>query len=261
MTGMINFAGGLKKMGAAVAEFGGNAALAAQRDQLQRESMLLADELAGARESKGREETAKYRAAGDAQQHGFNMKEREFTAGRDDTRSATEHQQGLARIGAQGAESRKTDAAQHSRGANDVTDYKEDADGNIVGLTRSGKVVRPDVKAKKAVSAADKDLLDRIEGQFTSKVRDETSMDPNASVTKMNVEGVAGRLRDMGRTDLAKIYDPAGAFRKKYPSTGGDGEKAAPAATLPPAKDRVLNKVYSLPNGKFKWTEQGWEPQ
>ena len=70
----FNVAAGLSEMGGTIAQVAGAGALEQQRAELQKQSMILADQLAGVRESKGRQE-----------QHGLNMqtldKTQTFAAG------------------------------------------------------------------------------------------------------------------------------------------------------------------------------------
>jgi hypothetical protein len=226
MTGMINIGLGLKRMGAAISETAGNAALAAQREALQRDSLLLADQLAGTRESRGRAEQAGYRAQ--EQERGAKIDTERDTrlSGFRKEEGQQDHTQSLERIGVQATEARKTDAAQHSRSAGDIVSYVQTEDGKTVGLTRSGKQVDTGLKQKKErLTTGDRDVLDRLEKQHTAKGPSDPADPTSSEVTRLNVEAVAGQLRDMGRQDLAKIYDPGGKFRQKYGYDGANKPK------------------------------------
>lgn len=89
----FDFGAGLAAMGETVAKLGGAAALEAQRAELAKESMVLANELAGERESRGRKES-----------HGYDMeklgKTQEFDKWKVETTEAGANSRNAASVGA-----------------------------------------------------------------------------------------------------------------------------------------------------------------
>jgi hypothetical protein len=161
-------------------------------------------------------------------EHGFRSQEQEqnhgFELDRDNQNNAASLKRTQIEEG--GATSRQ--AAGFAHDDTELTGTTTDASGNVVGISRTGKAVQTGIKADKTVSASQKDLMDRVENEFTvSKPIIGADGEDTGKVEKtLNVKGVAGRLRDLGHPELAKIYD---------------GGKSAPSKQAPAAKPVITN--------------------
>lgn len=129
-----------------------------------------------------------------------------------------------------------------------------DADGNIIGITRTGARVNTGVKAA-GLSPADQKIIEIVAGQHTVKVN---TKDPDTGsfvqTEQIDTKAVADQLaRVLKRPDLAKLYTSAPAAPAPAPSPGGGGGGGGPANKLPTGvtPDQALqNARDAIKNGK-----------
>jgi len=135
------------------------------------------------------------------------------------------------------------------------TDFTRDADGNItgvVGVTKSGKIIRLDMEGNPQSGAPEPGggpKADQNRVREINSLRGELSTLSNLQLVgptpqrKARMDAIEKRLRDYGA-----------AAKPVTPGASADGGETPPTD---PAQ-REINKVYTLPRGKFKWTAAGW---
>jgi len=97
-----------------------------------------------------------------------------------------------------------------------------------------------DTPEKKAAALERYRLLTKTKEPSETKpeIRTEEVMDPNGGIRTRTV---------------AVTVDKDGNITKR------EVPEAGQAASLPPVESREVGKVYTMPQGKFKWTAEGWE--
>lgn len=193
----FNLGAGLAEMGKSIANTAGEAAINIQRAELEKERIALADSLAGARESKGRQESGMINAAAAKE-------ERDWRSAEAEKREEGENTRFLLR---EKGETERT-AISNSRmlALHDLSERAADGrlDKQLAAAKAELALKVKDKTEERIVEAAVKASQRPVQMPYT------TAAGEQASRTVMVTDPilVAAKLRDTGHPDLANPFDP-----------------------------------------------------
>lgn len=193
----FNLGAGLAKMGESIANTAGEAAINIQRAELEKERIALADSLAGARESKGRQEAGMINAAAAKEDRDWRTAEAEKREAGEQSRFETREKNETART-----------AITNSRmlALHDLSERA--ADGRLdkqLAAAKAELALRvKDKTEERIVEAAVKASQRPVQMPYTTAAGDQASR----TVMVTDPILVAAKLRDTGHPDLANPFDP-----------------------------------------------------
>lgn len=104
-----------------------------------------------------------------------------------------------------------------------VGGYQSDDNNEVVGFDKTGKVVKTGISTG-GLKKTDKAIVDEIKPQFTKRIN---TLDDDGNKTgyydQVDNAGLAQRLTQMGRADLAKMYGSSGGQPQTPAAPGGNG--------------------------------------
>jgi hypothetical protein len=191
------FGGFGQVVGGALQGFGG--ALKEQGQQ-EREAALRMLEQGNAEtlRERGMGVEAGYRSQEGAAQHGYRVDE-------NTAKETLDHTDKLSEIDATGKWQVKAAREREGSENNRVGNYMSDEDNQIIGFDGHGRVVKTGVSAG-GLNKKDRDLISQLEPQFSEKIQTEDDDGNKSTKVKLDARGMADRLTQIGRPDLAKIY-------------------------------------------------------
>lgn len=135
----MGFLNGLSALGASTAQFAATAGLEQQKADLAKQSLTLADQLAGARESAGRQETGAIASAAADKLQAFQAGQTQITEAGATARSAATNQTslGVANIAAKANEDLSAAQAQEAKARASLTTAQTDKVNTVTGLQQN----------------------------------------------------------------------------------------------------------------------------